>query len=209
MMKRGRWIRTDTGMTLVELMVAMTLLLGLSTMIVMFVSNTVRVQIHNDDENRGLSDAKVILDRLARDIRSARAATCNDSAYLATISTALRDADLADATCRYHLQLWVDGLSAALPDYVQQADEIVTWRMEPNDDGIHFDVLRYEGTNAPKLEASALVVRTLFEYQDGRGAAAAPGDATVVRLNLEYDARVDIGTERRWASVSVRLRNKG
>ena len=66
MMKRGRWIRTDTGMTLVELMVAMTLLLGLSTMIVMFVSNTVRVQIHNDDENRGLSDAKVILDRLAR-----------------------------------------------------------------------------------------------------------------------------------------------
>ena len=93
-MNRGRWLRSDAGMTLVELMVAMTLLLGLSTMIVMFVSNTVRVQIDNDDENRGTPDAKVILDRLARDIRSARAATCNDSAYLATISTALRDADL-------------------------------------------------------------------------------------------------------------------
>ena len=71
--KKWRWpgarsIRTDAGMTLVELMVAMTLLLGVSTMIVMFVSSTVRVQIHNDDENRGLSDAKVILDRLARDI---------------------------------------------------------------------------------------------------------------------------------------------
>jgi type II secretory pathway pseudopilin PulG len=196
-------------MTLVELMVAMTLLLGLSTMVVMFVSNMARVQIHNDDENRGLSDAKVILDRLARDIRSARAATCNDAEYLATLSSDLRDADLADPTCRYHLQLWVDGLSAALPDYVQQANEIVTWRMEPNGDGVHFDVLRYEGTEAPRLEASALVVRTLFDYRDAQGSSAAPGQATVVRLNLEYDARAGIGTERRWASVSVRLRNKG
>jgi prepilin-type N-terminal cleavage/methylation domain-containing protein len=208
-MMRERSIRADAGMTLVELMVAMTLLLGLSTMIVMFVSSTARVQIHTDDENRGLSDAKVILDRLARDIRSARAATCNDPAYLATLPQDLRDADLADPTCLYHLQLWVDGLGAAFPDYVQQANEIVTWRMEPNADGIHFDVLRYEGAAPPRLEASALVVRTLFQYRDGRGSATTPGQATVVRLNLEYDARAGIGTDRRWASVSVRLRNKG
>ena len=114
-MRRRRWIGTDAGMTLVELMVAMTLLLGLSTMIVMFVSSAVRVQIHNDDENRGLSDAKVILDRLARDIRSARAATCNDSAYLATLSPALRDADLADPTCRYRRGHAVPSRTARCP----------------------------------------------------------------------------------------------
>ncbi len=211
---RGR----DAGMTLIELLVAMTLLGTVSALVLSGVIQATRVLTHNDDENRGLSDAKIVLDRLSRDIREASRVTCDGAG--------------SDPNCLAHLQLWIDQnptnpqLSA---DYVQDPAEIVTWKLSMNEDGVHRDVWRISGISpaASKAtrQASALIVETLFAYcTDAHGAtappssncpppliASTPSDATVVNLTMHYDAiyGAGIGTNERQASVSVRLRNKG
>ena len=60
-----------------------------------------------------------------------------------------------------------------------------------------------------RLQASALIVRTLFNYEDGRGTPVQPEDATLVRLRMDYDAIVGRGVDEKQATVSARLRNKG
>ena len=183
----------DVGMTLIELLVAMSLLGVVSSLVVVGVRDAARVMTHNDDENRGLQDAKIILDRLSRDIRQARGVVCDGAG--------------GDTYCKQHLQLWIDDDS----DYVQDAAEVVTWKLEDNPDGEHFDVWRVQGispaTPAQKLQASALIVKTLFTYDVG--ANTDPSPATLVSLKMEYDAIVGRGIDIKQAAVSVRLRNKG
>ena len=35
-----------------------------------------------------------------------------------------------------------------MPSYVRQPAEVITWRLELNDDGVHYDVWRVTGTGA-------------------------------------------------------------
>jgi prepilin-type N-terminal cleavage/methylation domain-containing protein len=183
----------DAGVTLVELLITMTLLGVVSTLVVVGVQQAVGLLSHNDDENRGLQDAKIILDRLGRDIRQARGVVCDGAG--------------GDTYCRQHLQLWIDADS----DYLKDPVEIVTWKLEDNPDGEHFDVWRVQGvspaTPTQKRQASALIVKTLFSYDVGPNVDPSP--ATLVTLKMEYDAIVGRGTNIKQASVSVRLRNKG
>lgn len=185
--------RGEAGMTLIELLIAMSLLAVVSGLVLAGVQQAARVMTHNDDENRGLQDAKVILDRLSRDIRQARGVVCDGAG--------------GDTYCRQHLQLWIDSDS----DYLTDPEEVVTWKLMDNPDGEHFDVWRIQGqppaTQTQKLEASALIVKTLFTYDVG--ASVDPGPARLVTLKMEYDAIVGRGTDIKQASVSVRLRNKG
>jgi prepilin-type N-terminal cleavage/methylation domain-containing protein len=183
----------DSGTTLIELMVTMVLLGVVSTLVVVGVAQAGRVLTHTDDENRGLQDAKVILDRLSRDIRQARGVVCDGAG--------------GDTYCKEHLQLWIDEDS----DYVEDPDEVVTWKLADNADGEHFDVWRIQGispaTPTQKLQATALIVKTLFFYDVG--ADTDPSPARVVSLKMEYDAIVGRGTNIKEAAVSVRLRNNG
>jgi prepilin-type N-terminal cleavage/methylation domain-containing protein len=185
--------RGERGMTLIELLVSMTLLAVVSSLVAVGVQEAARVLTHNDDENRGLQDAKVILDRLSRDIRQARGVVCDGAG--------------GDTYCREHLQLWIDADS----DYLEDPEEVVTWRLADNPDGEHYDVWRVQGvspaTPRQTLQASALIVKTLFTYDVGP--SVDPSPATLVSLNMEYDALIGRGTLLRKAFVSVRLRNKG
>ena len=187
MISRLHRIRLDTGLTLVELLVAVTLLGVVGSLVTAAVVNASHALVHVDDENKGLQDAKVILDRMGRDVRQARGVVC--------------DGATADPTCTYHLQLWVDSNS----DYVQQAAEVITWQLEPN--GEHYDVYRQVGTGSTALrqkQASTLIVQTVFEYEAG------PIESSqVVKIDLTYDAKVGLGTKERHASFVARLRNKG
>lgn len=208
-------LRVDRGMTLIELLVAMTLLGVVSSLVVVGVRDAVRVMTQTDDENRGLQDAKVILDRLSRDIRQARGVVCSDPAPSA--GDPVVDGNGLPTRCPDFVQLWVDDDS----DYLEDASEVVTWQLSPNADGIHFDVWRCKGSLGTdpcdetatgvdrRLQASALIVRTLFNYADVAGNAVEPEDATLVRLRMDYDAIVGQGVDVKQASVSVRLRNKG
>ena len=189
----ARTLRRDAGMTLIELLVSMVLLGVVSSLVVVGVAQASRVLTHTDDENRGLQDAKIILDRLSRDIRQARGVTCDGAG--------------GDTYCKEHLQLWIDSDS----DYVQDPEEVVTWKLANNADGEHFDVWRIQGiapaTPTQRLQATALIVKTLFYYDVG--ANKDPSPARLVSLKMEYDAIVGRGINIKEAAVSVRLRNKG
>ena len=73
----ARRLRTDAGLTLVELLVTMFLTGVVGSLVVGAVVQAGRVLTQTDDEERGLQDAKVILDRLGRDVRESRGVECD------------------------------------------------------------------------------------------------------------------------------------
>lgn len=193
-----RHLRGEEGMTLIELLITMILLGVVSTLVVTAVIQSSRILTHNDDEATGLADAKVILDRLGRDIREARSVVCDGSFADPT------DAASVDVTCERHLQLWVDSNS----DYIKQPSEVITWQLQKNGDHIHNDVFRVVGTGAGATshrQASSLIVNALFKYDRGTGIAAT---AHEVNISLTYDSIVGRGSAPRVASLSAQLRNK-
>lgn len=188
-------LRGDIGLTLVEMMVTVSIIGAASALMLAGVQSSNKVLTLVDDDNRGLFDAKVVLDRLASDVRQARGVVCDGGL------AQLDDPSSVDSGCASHLQMWIDYDS----DYAQDDNEIVTWRLARSEDGEHFDVIRYQGLDdtVGKKEATSLIVRTLFTYN-----TAIPTDASQVTLKMQYDALVGLGTSTKEASVSVRLRNK-
>ena len=181
---------SELGLTLVELLVTMVLMGVVGTLVTSAVVNASQGLIHVEDENKGLQDAKVILDRMSRDARHARSIVCN--------------ATVADPSCEKHLELWIDKNS----DYVPSDDEIVTWQLEQDPDGDHFDVYRVVGTGTSatrQRQASTLIVETLFRYEPGKTVE----QSQVVKMTLTYDAKVGLGTDERQAHFTARLRNRG
>ena len=191
---RGSDREEDAGLTLIELLITMFLMGIVSMLVVGAVSQASRVLIRTDDEATGLADAKIVMDRLGRDIREARSVVC--------------DGEASDPTCTAHLQLWIDNNS----DYIEEPTEVVTWRLIPNADGEHFDVVRIVGTGAggtsqsTHVQASSLIVDAIFGYEGGLGTAET---AEQVDITLTYDSKVDLGSNERTAVFSARLRNKG
>lgn len=185
--------RGDAGLTLIELLVTMILMGVVSSLVVGAVAQAARVVAHTEDEETGLQDAKVILDRIGRDIRESRGVVCVPT--------------VADPACLGHLQLWVDANS----DYVQQSStEVVTWELRPNPDGVHSDVWRTVGlgSTTDHLQASSLIVNAIFDYQDADGASTTAAAATEVQITLSYDSMVNRGAGVRSVQFSASLRNK-
>ena len=194
----------EAGLTLIELLVSTMLMAIVSSLVVGAVIQASRVFVHTDDENRGLADAKVILDRLGRDVRESRGVVCDGGLADPT------DTTTTDPSCRSHLQLWVDANS----DYAQQADEVITWRLQRSVDGEHYDVWRAIGPALAPLSqqriATSLWTQFAFAYDDG---STDPASGTLraqeVIMRIEYDAIVGRGTMVRQAAFTARLRNKG
>lgn len=194
-----RRVGGDDGMTLIETLVTMFLLAIVSSLVLGAVIQSSQILIRTDDENKGLQDAKVILDRLGRDVRESRGVVCDGGLADPT------DAASADPGCAAHLQLWVDANS----DYLEQPTEIITWRLQNNPDGEHFDVFRVQGTGAggtavvQHRQASSLIVRIAFTYDDAQF-----DRVQEVRLGMTYDAVVGRGSDVRQVATTARLRNK-
>lgn len=187
----------DSGLTLIELLVTMILLGVISSLVVTAVSQAGRIVTHTEDEDTGLQDAKVILDRVGRDIRESRGVVC--------------DGAVSDPGCLSHLQLWVDANS----NYTQEPTEVITWQLQLNPDGVHSDVFRTVGTGAggspvtSRLQASSLIVAAIFTYTDADGNTGIPvGDASQVEIKLEYDSMINRGSGTRAVEFSASLRNK-
>lgn len=201
-MKRLRG-RHDDGMSLIELLVTTILMGVISSLVLTAVIQSQRVLTHDEDENRGLQDSKVIMDRLGRDVREARGVVCDAGPADPTFPTVL------DVNCEAHLQLWVDSNS----DYVQQNAEVITWRLQKSADE-HYDVFRTTGTGPTPLtrtrEASSLWTQFAFKYDavdpSGYGIFSR---VQAVKIEIQYDAIVGRGTKVRSAAFSARLRNKG
>lgn len=202
--------RDDRGMTLIELLITMVLLGAVSTLVAGAVAQTSRVFMRTDEEGQGLSDAKVVLDRVTRDIREASRVTCDGEV----------PGGGADPGCNLHLELWLDENA----DYVgppattgssewAQPEEMVTWYVVPSGDGVHCDVLRKQGTSPASKVADSLVIdgdstcRTFFEYEPVGSFTEAGVEPDLVTFKMFYDPRRNAGVDERLASTSARLRN--
>ncbi len=188
-------LHEDRGLTLVEMLVTTSLLGVASALMLGGLQDVNRVLTFADDDNRGLFDAKVVLDRIGQDVRQGRSIVCDGGL------AQLDDPGSSDPGCTSHLQIWIDYDS----DYAEDSSEIVTWRLARSLDGEHFDVIRYQGVEdtVGKVEATSLIVRTLFSYD-----ASPPANARSVELRMQYDALTGRGTNHKDATVTVRLRNK-
>src|SRR6478752_2004990 len=110
-MRRPDELGDDAGITLVEMLVSMMLLLVIGAVVLAATVATHRSTRVADDETRGQEDVAVVVDRLSRDIRDARGVVC--------------DGATSDPQCKTHLQLWVDYNS----NYKQDTDETITWKL--------------------------------------------------------------------------------
>lgn len=191
--------RGDAGMTLVELLVGMSLIGVLGTVMVMGIRDNQQLHRTTVDESSGLADVKTVVERLGRDIRSARS--------------------VDPAATGSRLVLWIDTNS----DYLKSNDEIVTWQLvEATDSTGHYNVLRQTEGGQPKIQARTLITNLAFCYWTQAGdpnATSCAGSlpvplsvtsAGLVRLittTTTYDAITTTGTKSRQVSFSSRLRN--
>jgi hypothetical protein len=186
-------------MTLVELSITILLLGAISAFVGTAVVGTHQMFRIGDDQTRGLEQVKTANERLARDIRDARAVLCNPAGTPSALAT-------ADPTCKYHLQVWIDYNS----DYAQESNEIVGWQLVPSAKGGHYNLVRTLGGTS-QIEASAIVQQVAFTYDVQPGSTIpAPGATTtnLVNVNMTYDALYTSGkTSNRTVSFSARLRN--
>lgn len=184
----------DSGLTLVETLIAMMLLT-----VIMAITLTVFVQVRDayvrtDDEASGQMDVRTAAERLGRDIRSGRGVEVSATAS--------------------QLQMWIDTDS----DYKRGADEIVTWTLEPRGDG-QFNVVRtLDGT--PLIAASSVIDGLAFCYKvDATNPSCLPTpldamDATRARYietTMRFDDRnaPDVGSAARTLRIAERMRNVG
>jgi prepilin-type N-terminal cleavage/methylation domain-containing protein len=188
MMKKLMPRRGDAGFTLVELMVAIALVAILGMALVLAMVTTVKAEKVGDDENQGLGDVRAVIERLGRDVREARAVTCDGAAW--------------DPTCKSHLQLWIDYNS----NYkIDSATEIVTWQLTQASDGKHYEVIRTVN-GVSTVVARSLIVQVAFTY-DTQPTALSSSPTRVVTTAMTYDSLIGIGTGTRQLSFTERLRN--
>jgi Tfp pilus assembly protein PilW len=183
--------RPDSGFSIVEVSIAMGLFALLIGITLTSVISARRVFAATDDEATGQTDVRTAVERLGRDIRSARGVD--------TGATSSR------------LDMWVDRNS----DYKRTADEIVYWQLSLRPDG-QYDVRRSsDGTSA--ITARTIIDQLAFCYRAAANGPCLPtplsaADArrvTVVETTMRYDARVGSGSNARQLVVAERLRNVG
>jgi len=192
-LRRHLAARNAAGMSLVEVLVAMSLMMVVSALLVTGVVSVSKGLVHADDESRGLGDVKAVAERLDRDIREARGVVC-DGANLPD--------GTPDAGCQSHLQIWIDLNS----NYKLDSGETVTWQLVPLGDAHHYQVIRSIGGTS-KVEASSLVVNFAFSYDTAPTATFTTTRTRLVTTGMTYDALYGIGTGNRTLNFTTRLRN--
>jgi prepilin-type N-terminal cleavage/methylation domain-containing protein len=183
--------RGDAGFTLIELLTSMALLAVLGSVLVLAFASTVRAQKSGQDEADGLGDVRSVIEQLGRDVRSARAVTCDGGVL-----------DPTDPTCAAHLQLWIDYNS----DYRIESDtETVTWQLVQASDGKHYEVIRTVG-GAKRVVARSLIVKVAFSY-DRQPTEDSDSPTQQVTTFMTYDTLIGLGTLPRNVTFTERLRN--
>jgi hypothetical protein len=150
-----------------------------------------------DDEATGLSDARIVIERLGRDIRGSRG-----------VDAGATDSDLV---------LWIDYNSDYVRSPSAQPDEIVTWSVVDQGTG-QYNTLRSTAGGEVQLQARTLVSNLAFCYltapsDDPADCLPVPLSATdadstrLVQVTLEYDSALNFGTQSRTTTFTERIRN--
>ena len=201
-----RRLREDSGVTLVELSIAMVLMAVVGSLVAGAVVGTHRLVRTTDDQTQGLQDVRVAAERVVRDIRDSRAVLCNPTGTDAALAA-------ADPNCTYHLQLWIDYNA----NYKLDSGETVTWRLRCADSSgtctsghSHYDFVRAVDGGNQMIEAHTIVEQVAFSYDYPPGAtepAAAAAHTSEVNVNMTYDALLQNGAGSKTTTFSARIRN--
>jgi hypothetical protein len=146
-----------------------------------------------DDESRGLSDMKIVVERLSRDLRGARGVELHP---------------LSDQT---QLVIWIDGNS----DYQRVPSEVFTWKLEPGTNPGLYNVIKESGTGLQQIVGYSLISDIAFTYAPGQCVAppcsefgpAPTSDTNTVRVEMSYDAIPGLHSSPKYVGFKVRLRN--
>ena len=198
MQRLQRRVTGERGVTLVEVLVVVVLLSVIGTLVTKAVLDSHKVVRVTDDQTQGLSDVRLAAERLGRDIRDARAVLCNPTGTDPTLAA-------ADASCQYHLQLWIDYNS----DYAKQTSETVTWQLATSSRPGQYDLVRTVDGNQV-VQARTIVTQVAFSYDRAPGATVPnAGETTteLVNVNMTYDAVRKYGTSDKSVAFTGRLRN--
>ncbi len=181
--------RRDAGITLVEVLIALALSLVIMGMIASAFLGGSRLHSATSAEADGITDLRTTVERLGRDVRTARGIDAG-----ATATT---------------LSMWIDSNS----DYIKQSSEVVTWTLVANSVGL-YDVTRTTGGGATVRQSGLVYSNLAFKYWSTPTTEVAPpltaATAATVRIvsgNIEYDAKPGVGTRSRRTEFSERLRN--
>lgn len=180
---------TDRGFTLVELLVASSLTLVVSTVVAGSVVSSHQLFRATDDEATGQTDVRTTIERLGRDIRNARS--------------------LDPGATASQLVIWIDSNS----DYKKQSSEVVTWTLVESTNG-HFDVTRLrDGATSRTARFVISEIAFCYKVEAADACLATPLTAQqaaavrVVESDIEYDATPDNGTGSRHTNFTERIRN--
>jgi type II secretory pathway pseudopilin PulG len=199
--------RRDDGITLIELLVSMMLLSVVSAVVVTAVVSASRSLRRNENEAQGLSDVRVVTERLGRDIEQARGVSAPGT---------LAPGETRAQACSNRLTLWIDYNS----DYIQTVDETVTWVLQGGSNG-HYDVHRIVGSLATPssnvIEGRTLVSNVAFSYTPYDNATDkcpvlpsstnVPAPTSTVSTSIKYNARTASGGSDKTIDFTNRLRN--
>lgn len=184
-----RFRSDDSGMTLVDVLISMVLMLVVGGVMVSGFISSNQIFRTTNDESAGQTDVRTTVERLGRDIRNARS--------------------LDPGATESQLVLWIDANS----DYKKQTDEVVTWQLVANSEG-KYDVTRLRDGDV--LRTARLVISQIaFCYRDAATGACLVTPLTadqaesvrVVTAEMEYDANLDRGLTSRSTTFTERLRN--
>ncbi len=174
-MKRLRRLQDthDRGVTLVELLVVIIVVGVIGGIVTTVVVQTTQTFSRTDEEGQGLADAKIVMDRVARDVREASQVTCDDTMPATTGGGGAE----SDPGCSLHLELWLDDnfdyVGPPKPGETEwlEPEEKVTWYVVPTEgETVYCDVYRQQGSQPAQRLASSLVKKesgtceTFFNY---------------------------------------------
>lgn len=174
-------------MTLIELLVTISLSSVLGIVVVFAVQNNHQVHRTTVEESTGLADAKTVVERVGRDIRSATA--------------------VVDSATSTRLVLWTDANS----DSEQQSSEVTTWELVAGSGATGFVLRRTQVGQSTQATATTVNKLTYCYVPTGestcRTAPVPAKPTTLVRTTLGYDARTGSGLEPRTETFTSQLRN--
>src|SRR4051794_31649943 len=201
--------RGDEGLTLIELLITMMLMAIVSGLVLTALTSASKVLRRNENEAQGLSDVRVVTERLSRDIEQARGVIA---------PTVLAAGETRRAACQNRLTLWIDYNG----DYTQAADgtETVTWVLTGGT-GSHYDVHRIVGPVAAPvsdtIEGRTLVSNVAFSYAPYDNATDRcpvlpssnniPAPTQTVSTSMRYNALATSGATDKTIDFTNRLRN--
>jgi Tfp pilus assembly protein FimT len=171
--------RSDAGVSLPELLIGSILMAVVGSICVAVVVNVTGGLGKTDNDLRGLQEMRTLQERLSRDLLQARGVTSTSNASQVTV--------------------WIDDNG----DYMQTPAELYRWLVGSAGTGSVRQVQRVNvGTGATEVIARTVVSSTAFTYTP-----TAPSTATVVGVDLQYNAGVGALNRPRRLYFSTRMRN--